>query len=168
MKKKAMMKPECKIITAAVERVFAFAATLNPPDVLLWADLERLTGFIRHRGDKWGAFARRLNRKFQQERGITLHLKAVGTGWMLCGFAEIQSHVAPKRMQKALRQTTRIVKAVNAVKDDDLDINGKVNKSRLMEKTKLAASAIRRNRKDISQIQPQPKPPLRPVPSRGN
>lgn len=163
-----MLKKRDEKITAAVQSVIDATAKMPCGAFISWEFIRDASGgFHRDTHPQWGAFRRRLMNEFPKQRNGTVLFHLKNGGWTILTAAQQITLLPAKRAKRAGRQLQMTKKAVSNLDDTGLPVHMKAQQARVIERTKQAASAVRRARKDfLEAYKHTTRNPLRPKPNK--
>lgn len=105
-------------VTDAVNKAYEAALSFGRGDTLAMEFLESVTGLTRY-GEFWSAFIQRFSKRLFNERRIAI-LSERAVGYRLLTKQEQLTAYAEHRRKKAMRQTTRAIRAVETLAPGEL------------------------------------------------
>lgn len=142
---KQVLRPEDPKINQFVAMVFDRAADLDRGDLIPFEWIEKIIGAERPT-KPWGTVVKKLKRRFERERGITLWA-VVNCGFRLCTAQEQMTMCAEKRSKRALRQLAKGIGHMEAIPTGELSTQQQTTRAAKIEGQKRALRGVKRARR---------------------
>lgn len=136
-------KPE---IEDAAGKVFRASSEIERGDYIPYDWIVSAGGYHRKQKE-WCAFKRYLRKMFHELRGIILWCPEPNRGFKLATTDEQILLLNDKRQRKAMRQISKAVEGLLAVRADELNVQQQTTRWSRVERNKRSLREIRRNRK---------------------
>lgn len=144
-KSKFQLKPKSDRITDAVEAIWKHLLTLDRGGLLTYETMEKLGGLEKDVAP-WDSVVRKLEKRHEHDRGITL-MNIATIGYHLCTVDEQIKVMVEKRIKRAQRQQKKAAGHLESAPAEEMTQHQQVVRATLLQSNRDSQKKLRQNRR---------------------